>query len=463
MTQHFDFFVIGGGSGGIASARRAATYGAKVAVAECSRWGGTCVNVGCVPKKMMWWCSQVREFIEDSHHYGFEKVEPKFSWEHMKTRRDFTIKRLNGIYTSNLEGSKVTIFNEFASLVDSHLRGGPVKVKVGENIITADHVLIASGSAPNKLGVEGEELTINSDGFFALEKQPKKAAVIGAGYIAVELAGVLQSLGTETHLIVRGDTALRGFDDMLKSNLDASLRRSGIHMQPNNTIKSFERVGDTVTVNLNSGEALSGFDCVLVATGRHALIKNMNLGAMALKASGHIEVDDFQSTSVPGVFALGDVCGEVQLTPMAIAAGRRLADRLFGGIPNAKADYSNVPTVVFSHPTLGTIGLTEREARDKYGEDVVVYTSTSVNLYYSAFDQPPSEKPRTHMKLVCVKPAEKIVGLHVIGEGADEMLQGFGVAIKMGATKADFDSVVAIHPSASEEFVTMSPWGLCPN
>lgn len=307
---------------------------------------------------------------------------------------------------------------------------------------------------------------VDSDGFFELKSLPRKAVVVGAGYIAVELAGVLQALGSDTSLVVRRGRALRGFDELLSGTLDDEMERHGIHIyrDTKGVNRIVESGGATKTVVLNNGEEIEDVDVVVVAAGRSPMVEWLGLEEVGveLKKGGYVAVNEYSETNVNGIYAVGDVCGNVELTPMAIAAGRRLADRLFGppAFQNAKVSYDNVPTVVFSHPPIGTIGLTEQQAIDKYGSDnVKVYRSKFSNLYYGPWKVDPDEKPKTAMKLVCAGSDELVVGLHVIGMGADEMLQGFGVAMKMGATKADLDSCVAIHPTAAEEFVTMFPWG----
>lgn len=324
-SQNFDFVVIGGGSGGIACAKRAAAYGAKVALVEGSRYGGTCVNVGCVPKKIMWNASYVSEVIHEAHQFGFTVKESSFDWAAMKAARDKYITRLNTIYENGLESSKVTRINGFASFVDSKT------VKVGDQLIKGDHILIAVGGWPKKLGVPGEELAIDSNGFFELPTQPKKVAVIGAGYIAVELAGVFNGLGTSTSLFVRGNTALRNFDAMLSSNLDASMKKSGVEIVSLAEIAKLEKeAAGTTAITLKDGRSFGGYEVVLSAIGRVPLTDPLNLASAGIQTdptSGHIKVDDFQNTTTAGVYALGDVCGKVELTPMAIAAGRRLADR----------------------------------------------------------------------------------------------------------------------------------------
>lgn len=461
-TASFDFVVIGGGSGGISCAKRAASYGANVALVEGGRWGGTCVNVGCVPKKIMWNAAYINEVLHDAKHYGFQIGENPFNWGVLKESRDKYITRLNKIYENGLDSSKVTRFQGFASFVNNNT------IKVGDQLITSPNILIATGGKPKKLGIPGEELTMDSNGFFDLVTQPKKVAVIGAGYIAVELAGVFQGLGTAAFLFVRGATALRHFDHMLSETLDQSMKKQGIEVVSNARPARIERAADgTLTITLDDGRSFGGFEHVLQAIGREALTEPLNLPAAGVAvdpASGDIQVDAYQNTSTPGVYALGDVCGQIQLTPMAIAAGRRLSDRLFGKMPLARADYTFVPTVVFSHPVIGTIGYTEAEAKKEFGEaNIKIYNSSFVNLWYGPFyGGGVGDKPMTRYKLVCQGPTEKVIGLHCIGMASDEVLQGFGVAIKMGATKADFDNCVAIHPTAAEEFVTIAPWGLAP-
>lgn len=468
----FDYLVIGAGSGGIASARRAASYGAKVGVVEKGRLGGTCVNVGCVPKKVMWNAASIAETLHDMKHYGFSGYESEdlsFDWSFIKENRDKYIVRLNGIYERNMANSGVQSILGTASFADGG-NGVVVTPNDGEPVTyKAKNILIATGGYPTFPEGEGiRENSISSDGFFELDDLPKKAAVIGAGYIAVELAGVLQALGTDTSLVVRKGKAMREFDDILSDTLDDEMQRQGINIfRDTNGVEKIELDENTglKTLFLKNGEKVEGLDTVLMATGRSPLVGPLNLdgAGVAQKQGGCIVTNEYSETNVDGVFALGDVCGNVLLTPMAIAAGRRLADRLFGGpqFEGVKVSYENVPTVVFSHPPIGTIGLSEQQALEKYGEDnVKVYRSKFANLYYGPWQVEADDKPKTGMKLVCAGEEEVVVGLHVIGMGADEMLQGFGIAMKMGATKADFDACVAIHPTASEEFVTMFPWGL---
>lgn len=467
----FDYLVIGAGSGGIASARRAASYGVKVAVVENGRLGGTCVNVGCVPKKVMWNAASIAETLHEMKHYGFTGYDSDaigFDWNFIKQNRDKYVERLNLIYERNMQNSGVTKVLGLAKLTtDKHEVLVTPSDGSAEKRYTAKHILLATGGYPTiPDGVGIQEHAISSDGFFELEHLPNKAVVVGAGYIAVELAGVLQALGTDTSLVVRKEKAMRNFDDMLSDTLDAEMQRQGIQIYRNTKgVENITEVDGMKTVYLSNGDVIEGVDTVLIAAGRAPLVNPLDLPAAGVeqRVGGYIVVNDYSETSVEGVYALGDVCGHVELTPMAIAAGRRLADRLFGpeDWKDVKVSYDTIPTVVFSHPPMGTIGLTEAEALSKYGEEnVKVYRSKFANLYYGPWQVEAEDKPKSAMKLVCAGEEELVVGLHVIGMGADEMLQGFGIAMKMGATKADFDSTLAIHPTAAEEFVTMFPWGL---
>ncbi|CAM9116425.1 unnamed protein product [Ectocarpus sp. 12 AP-2014] len=457
---HYDYLVIGGGSGGVSSARRAASHGAKVALIEgTSNLGGTCVNVGCVPKKVMFNAAHISEMLHASKQYGYTVGETSFDWGKLKEMRDAYVRRLNGIYHRNVEKSGVTLVYGMAKFV------GPKKVVVEGVEYTADHVMIAVGGTPSMPDVPGAELCINSDGFFDVTEQPKKVAVVGAGYIAVELAGIFDALGTETHLFIRHERAMRTLDPLLSDILDLEMARAGLTVHKNSTTEKITKDEATgkLTLHNKDGQALGDLDVVLMAIGRSPNVGSLGLSSAGVEQSekGHITVDEWQNTSAEGVYALGDVTGRVELTPMAIAAGRRLSDRLFAGMKDAKADYTNVPTVVFSHPPMATCGLTEPDARAEYGEGAVkVYQSKFTNLFFGHWQMPPEDKQKTAMKVIVTGEIEKVVGIHIIGMGADEMMQGFGVAMKMGCTKADLDSCVAIHPTASEELVTLAPWGL---
>ncbi|MBE2894853.1 glutathione-disulfide reductase [Spirabiliibacterium falconis] len=449
MTKHYDYIAIGGGSGGIASINRAASYGKKCAIIEAKALGGTCVNVGCVPKKVMWYGAQIAEAINlYAPDYGFDLVNNGFNFKKLVESRQAYIGRIHQSYERVLGNNNVDVINGFAKFIDNRT------LEVNGEKITADHILIATGGRPSMPNVEGAELGINSDGVFALETLPNRVAVVGAGYIAVELAGVLHNLGVDTHLFVRKHAPLRNFDPLIVDTLVEVIEAEGPTLHKNATPKAIRKNNDgSLTLELESGEKHI-VDCVVWAIGRVPATDNLNLAAAGVKTNerGYIEVDKFQNTNVKGIYAVGDNTGAIELTPVAVAAGRRLSERLFNNKPNEHLDYNLVPTVVFSHPPIGTVGLTEPQAKAQYGEEnVKVYTS-SFTAMYTAVTQ---HRQPCRMKLVCAGPDEKIVGLHGIGFGVDEMIQGFAVAIKMGATKADFDNTVAIHPTGSEEFVTM--------
>jgi glutathione reductase (NADPH) len=450
MAHTHDLIVIGGGSGGLACAQRAARRGARVAAIEGARLGGTCVNVGCVPKKVMWHASDIAHILHEAAGYGFEIGEVSHDWATLKARRDAYVARLNDIYANNLSRLDIETITGWGKLTGAHT------VQVGERELSAEHVLIATGGRPSVPNLPGAQLGITSDGFFELEALPRRVAVAGAGYIAVELAGVLAGLGAEVTLLVRHDGVLRDFDPMIREHLADELRRAGIELRIHSVVsKVEEQTGGLKTLHLADGTDLEGFDTLLWAIGREPLVDGLGLDAAGVETddAGHILTDAYQNTNVPGVYAIGDVTGRAQLTPVAIAAGRRLADRVFGNMPERRLSYENIATVVFSHPPIGTVGLTEIEAHASYGADEVkVYQS----VFTPMFNQLTESKPKTAMKLVTAGPDERVVGCHVIGPGADEMMQGFAVAIRMGATKQDFDDTVAIHPTASEEFVTMT-------
>uniref|UniRef100_A0A2K6SPM9 Glutathione reductase, mitochondrial n=1 Tax=Saimiri boliviensis boliviensis TaxID=39432 RepID=A0A2K6SPM9_SAIBB len=375
----YDYLVIGGGSGGLASARRAAELGARAAVVESHKLGGTCVNVGCVPKKVMWNTAVHSEFMHDHSDYGFPSCEGKFNWRVIKEKRDAYVSRLNTIYQNNLTKAHIEIIHGHAAFTSDP----KPTIEVSGRKYTAPHILIATGgmpSSPHESQIPGASLGITSDGFFELEELPSRSVIVGAGYIAVEIAGILSALGSKTSLMIRHDKGIQTDD------------------------------------------------------------------------KGHIIVDEFQNTNIKGIYAVGDVCGKALLTPVAIAAGRKLAHRLFENKEDSKLDYNNIPTVVFSHPPIGTVGLTEDEAIHKYGKENVKIYSTSFTPMYHAVTK---RKTKCVMKMVCANEEEKVVGIHMQGLGCDEMLQGFAVAVKMGATKADFDNTVAIHPTSSEELVTL--------
>jgi len=449
MTQHFDFIAIGGGSGGIASANRAARLGKKAAVVEAKAIGGTCVNVGCVPKKAMWYAGQIADAINYAPDYGFNAPLQSFDWSTLVKNREAYIERIHAAYQRGFDSNEVTVIKGFAKFVNKNT------IEVDGVQYTADHINIATGGRPSIPNIPGAELGIDSDGFFAMTEQPRSVAVIGAGYIAVELAGVLHALGSESHLLVRKEKPLRGFDDMLSDTLVEQMAKHGPKLHTLSVPTQIEETNEGLVVHLENGNTVGPVEKVIWAIGREPATDNLNLEATGIELDerGYIPTDKYQNTNVDGIYAVGDNTGRVQLTPVAVAAGRRLCERLFNNKPYEHLDYENVATVVFSHPVIGTVGLSEAEAIAEYGEDQVkVYKSQFTALYQAITED---HRDPTRMKLVCVGKEEKIVGIHSIGFGSDELLQGFAVAMKMGATKADFDNTVAIHPTSAEEFVTM--------
>ncbi|WP_434526738.1 glutathione-disulfide reductase [Photorhabdus asymbiotica] len=449
MSKHYDYIAIGGGSGGIASINRAAMYGQKCALIEAKALGGTCVNVGCVPKKVMWHAAQIAESIHQyGPDYGFDTTINRFNWKALIASRTAYIDRIHQSYERGLDKNKVDVIQGFARFVDAHT------VEVNGEEITADHILIATGGRPIRPDVPGAEYGIDSDGFFELKEMPKRVAVVGAGYIAVEIAGVLHALGSETHLFVRQHAPLRSFDPMVVETLLEVINAEGPTLHTEAVPKAVIKNADgSLTLQLQNGKEQT-VDTLIWAIGREPATDNLNLPVtgVELNGKGYIKVDKYQNTNVTGIYAVGDNTGVVELTPVAVAAGRRLSERLFNNKPEEYLDYTNIPTVVFSHPPVGTVGLTEPQAKEQFGEDQVRTYQSSFTAMYTAVTQ---HRQPCRMKLVCVGPEEKIVGIHGIGFGMDEMLQGFAVALKMGATKKDFDNTVAIHPTAAEEFVTM--------
>jgi glutathione reductase (NADPH) len=451
MEEVFDLIVIGAGSGGIATARRAAVYGARVAVIESGRLGGTCVNVGCVPKKVMWNAASLAQGLEMAGDYGFKITRQGFDWPTMKKKRDEYIVRLNDIYQRNLNLDDIKVFHGYGRFIEAH------KIEIDnqgkQQIIEGKHILIATGGRPMVPEIPGSELGTTSDGFFELEHLPERVVVVGAGYIAVELAGVLNSLGSEVTMILRRETFLRSFDASLRETLMEEMMSAGVNILSCTHMNRIEKQQDGKLHIISShSEDIRDIDSLIWAIGRSSNTDNIGLDNAGLKTGkeGFIETDDFQNTAVEGIYAVGDITGRAALTPVAIAAGRHLAERLFNGQAEAKLDYDNIPSVVFSHPPIATVGMTEGEARDQYGS-VKVYQSRFTNMLHSLSEH----KPKSSMKLITAGAKEKVVGIHVIGEGADEMIQGFAVAMKMGACKSDLDNTVAVHPTAAEELVLL--------
>ena len=447
--KEFDIIAIGGGSGGIATMNRAGEHGAKAAVIEEKKLGGTCVNVGCVPKKIMWYGAQIAEAIQHyGPDYGFTSENQRFDFATLRKNREAYIDRARSSYDGSFKRNGVELIEGRAHFVDKHT------VEVNGEFILAQHIVIATGAHAAIPQIPGAEYGETSDDVFAWEELPKSVAVVGAGYIAVELAGVLHTLGVKTDLFVRRDRPLRNFDSYLIDGLVAEMEKSGPSLHAHKIPERVEKLPDgQLQLYFQDGSSHIA-ERIIWAIGRKPNVQGLNLDAagVTLNDRGFIAVDEYQNTVVPGIYALGDVTGEKELTPVAIKAGRTLSERLFNGKTDAKMDYSTIPTVVFSHPAIGTVGLTEEEAIRDYGaEQVHVYTSSFTSMY-SAVTQ---HRQQARFKLITAGQDEKVVGLHGIGYGVDEMIQGFAVAIKMGATKADFDSTVAIHPTGSEEFVTM--------
>jgi len=441
-TTHYDMIAIGAGSGGLSAVERASEYGKKCAVIEFKTVGGTCVNVGCVPKKVMWFAANTATHIKNAEGFGFDIQQKSFSWQDLKNKRDDYIKGITDWYDDYLKDLGIDYLQGFAKLINKNT------VAVGSNKYTAKHIVLAPGGEPHIPSIDGAKYGITSDGFFELDVMPSKVAVIGGGYIGVELAGVLNSLGSRVEIFARSGSLLRGFDHIIQDTLEKDYLAQGIKIHTNTQINSISK---DLNINTDSG-IFSGYDQIIWAIGRKPLTKNISLSSAGVNTDnkGYIPTDKFQTTNIDNIFAIGDVTGQAALTPVAIAAGRRLSDRLYNGMTDRHLNYHNIPTVIFSHPPIGTIGLTESKAKDKY-KKVKVYKSEFTPMSDALL----KHKTTTAMKLICTGDNEVVVGCHIIGHGADEMLQGFAVAIKMGATKKQFDDTVAIHPSSAEELVTM--------
>ncbi len=455
MSKHYDYIAIGGGSGGIASINRAASYGKKCALIEAKALGGTCVNVGCVPKKVMWYGANMAAAINHyAPDYGFDVQVNQFDFAKLIENRQAYISRIHRSYTNGLANNQVDVLHGFAKFVDKNT----VEITKDDgttDTITADHIVIATGGRPVRPDIKGAEYGIDSDGFFELTALPNRVAIVGSGYIGVELAGVMNALGAKTHLIARGKTVLKNFDNEIVTTLSDIMHNDGIVFHYETLPQTVHKNNDgSLTIDLTNDEQLT-VDCLIWATGRVPSTDNLNLAAagVAVNSTGFIGVDKYQNTNVDGIYAVGDIIENgIQLTPVAVAAGRRLSERLFNNKPDEHLDYHLVPSVIFSHPPIGTVGLSEEDAVKAYGINCVKVYQSNFTPMYSAIT---AHREPCKMKLICVGEDEKIVGLHGVGFGVDEMIQGFAVAIKMGATKRDFDDTVAIHPTGSEEFVTM--------
>ncbi len=446
-TQHYDLIAIGAGSGGLAVAETAAQLGKKVALIESKTIGGTCVNNGCVPKKVMWYAANIAHTVDDAQSFGINATRNGINWQQLVSKRESYIDNITGYWDGYVNKQGIDLIAGHAGFVDSKT------VSVHGRHYTAPHIVIASGSEPIVPPVPGSELGMTSDGFFEMQELPQKTAIIGAGYIGVELGGVLQALGSQVTVIALEKRVLESFDDMISEVLADEMQKQGINVKTGFEVTAVSQNDTGLEVHGHNGERLSGFDKVIWAVGRRAATASLQLdnAGIAYQRNGMINTDEYQNTNVNGIYAIGDITGRPALTPVAIAAGRKLAYRLFDNRAQSKVDYSNIPSVVFSHPPVASVGMTEKTAHEAYAGNVSIYESDFTPMRHALSDHP----VKTAMKLVCAGNDEKVVGIHIIGDNADEMLQGFAVAVKMGATKADFDSTMAIHPSSAEELVTM--------
>ncbi|PID45989.1 MAG: glutathione-disulfide reductase [Proteobacteria bacterium] len=452
MSTHYNLIAIGAGSGGLSVVERASEYGAKTAIIESGELGGTCVNVGCVPKKIMWYGASLAHALEDAKDYGFAVNRGEFDWKTLIAKRDNYIGNITHWYQDSFLSERgIDLIHGFARFVDNNT------LEVDGKTYTADHIVIATGGHPFIPDhIPGAQYGITSDEFFndLNERQPQKVVVVGGGYIALELAMLMKAFDSEVYLLHQGRTMLRTFDGMLRRALRNQLDDDGIIINDNAIIERVERLNNgKLNILFDDGSSVSNVDSLIWAIGRRPNTANLGLENTNVHVNddGTIPVDDEERTNINHIFAIGDIIGKAQLTPVAIAAGRRMGDRLYGNKPHRKMSYDDIATVMFTHPPIATMGLSEEAARDKYGDSVKVYTTDFVPMYHSVT----KHQVRTHMKLVVLGEEEKIIGCHMIGTGVDEMMQGFAVAIRMGATKQDFDDTIAIHPVSAEELVTM--------
>jgi len=445
-NERYDLIVIGAGSGGLAVAERAAGYGKRIALVDPGPLGGTCVNLGCVPKKIMWYAAHLAHAVNDAPGYGIQAERGDVDWARLVERRERYIEGIKGYWQEYVNGLGITHIQGRAVFQDAR------NVMVDGRIYSADHIAIATGGRPIIPNLPGAELGTDSDGFFAMRALPRKVAVVGAGYIGVELAAMLRALGAQVSLLARHGQLLRGFDSLIGDALAESLRQQGLDLRLDFRVAALERNDNGIALLDQHGSLLQGFEQVIWAVGRRPNTGGLGLVSAGVQTlpDGIVPTDEFQNTNVPGIYALGDITGRSPLTPVAVAAGRALADRLFAGKTQARLDYGNIPTVIFAHPPAGSVGLSEDEARQRYAR-VSIYETSFRPMRYALNEHGST----TAMKLVCAGDEERVVGIHMVGDGVDEMLQGFAVALKMGACKADFDRTVAIHPTSAEELVTM--------
>ncbi len=445
MQNHdFDLFVIGAGSGGVRASRMAATFGARVAIAESYRAGGTCVIRGCVPKKLLVYAAHFHEDFEDARGFGWSVPPATFSWPELIAAKDREIDRLEGIYERLLSNAGVTMIRGRARLADAHT------VEVDGKRYTARHILIATGGWPVRPDIPGAEFAITSNEAFELKQLPKRVLMVGGGYIAVEFAGIFHGLGAQVTLSYRGAELLRGFDDDVRRHLRGEIEGKGLRVLLKHEITAIERSGEALRVQCADGKVID-CDAVMFATGRSPNTRDIGLESVgvALDASGAVQVDDFSRSSVENIYAVGDVTNRIQLTPVAIREGSAVANTLFNNRPTA-VNHQNVPSAVFSQPPIGTVGLTQAQALAQYGS-VEVYQSSFKPLKHTLSGR----NEKTYMKLLVEPSSQKVIGVHMVGADAPEIIQGIGIAVVAGLTKAQFDDTVGIHPSAAEEFVTM--------
>ncbi|RKZ48255.1 MAG: glutathione-disulfide reductase [Gammaproteobacteria bacterium] len=440
----YDLFVIGAGSGGVRAARMASSFGARVAITEDRYLGGTCVNVGCVPKKLLVYASHFAEDFENSRGFGWKVGSTDFNWQQLIKNKNTEIERLNGVYEKILSGAGVELIEGHGSLVDEHT------VAVDGKNYSAERILIATGGWPSIPDIPGKEHVISSNEVFFLEKLPEKVIIAGGGYIAVEFAGIFNGLGVDTTLLYRGPLFLRGFDEDVRKFLAEEMRKKGINLKFETIIDSIEKTDNQLQATLTDGSTLTA-DQILYATGRKPKTEGIGIESLGIKLdkAAAIVVNDEYQTNIPSIYAVGDVTNRVNLTPVALAEGMFLARRLYNN-ETSPVDYENIPTCVFSQPNIGTVGLTEEEARDKY-DQIDIYKSSFMPMKHtlSGADE------KTFMKLIVDKATDRVIGVHMVGPDAGEIMQGIGIAMKAGASKSDFDKTIGIHPTTAEEFVTM--------
>ena len=444
--KEYDLIVIGAGSGGLAAAQRAAEHKQRVAIIEMGQLGGTCVNRGCIPKKIYWYAAEFAYDLKHSNTLGFETNDFKHNWHTLQQASKQYIKKLNDMYRKNLSQKNIEIITGNASFQSSK------EISVGSVLLTAKQIIIACGATPVVPDIPGAEFGITSDDFFELKNKPNKTIIVGSGYVAVELAGILNALGSDTKIVARKNSILRKFDQSIQSSVIDYLVESGVEVSLNTDVLSVKENNNQLLVQTNNKDHTS-VDALLWAIGRKPLVSDLGLERTQVTKdkNNFILVDQYQTTKDPNICAIGDVVGNHELTPVAIAAGRALSDRLFGDKENARLEYENIPTVIFSHPPVGTVGMSEEEARVVYGNKVKIYEANFVSLRHSLI----GVSSKAMVKLVCLGEEEIVIGCHIVGQGADELLQGFAVAIKMGAQKKDLDNTIAIHPTLAEELVTL--------